>query len=93
MAFISFVLRGLSIQFTTYLQSMSANRIATTLSILRGIVFPILAVVSLGFLFGVTGIWASMIVSELIGTILGFIVVQRSDPVELEIAFEEDVEL
>ena len=93
LAFLSYIFRGLSNQFSIYLQSMSANKVAMTYSILRGIVFPIVAVIVLGLLYGVNGIWFSMVVAELIGTILGIYAVRNSDPYQLESAFIEDVEL
>ncbi|MBR5754808.1 MAG: hypothetical protein IKX97_03170 [Erysipelotrichaceae bacterium] len=93
LAFVSYVFRGLSNQFSIYLQSMSANKVAMTYSVLRGIVFPIVIVIVMGILFGVKGIWYSMVVAEIAGTIMGIYVVRNSDPYLLEAAFVEDVEL
>ena len=60
--------------------------------VLRHVV-DVVAVIVLGLLYGVNGIWFSMVVAELIGTILGIYAVRNSDPYQLESAFIEDVEL
>ena len=93
MAFISYIFRGLSIQFLVYLQSMSANKVAVRLSIVEGIVLPILSVLGLGMVFGANGVWFSLIFSEIVALLLEFYALKNIDPIALEEAFIEDVEL
>ena len=93
LAFLSYIFCGLTNQFTVYLQSMSANKVATTVSVLRGVILPVTCVILLGLLFGIRGVWTSMVVSEVLGTIFGSVAVRNIDPAALETAFEEDVEL
>ncbi|TCL41532.1 MATE family efflux transporter [Harryflintia acetispora] len=62
--FLSYLPAGVNIVLTVYLQSIQAAKEAITLSLLKGVVLPSVMVMLCGFLFGLTGVWVSTILSE-----------------------------
>ena len=62
--FLSYLLSGANILFSVYSQSVQYANEALFLSVLRGVVSPVICVVGCAFFFGVPGVWASTVVAE-----------------------------
>ncbi len=69
--FLAFLLMGMNLLNTTYFQSVHRPGNALTLSLLRGVVFNAALVFLLPLFMGVTGIWTTMPVTEVLTFLVG----------------------
>lgn len=63
--FISFILMGINITITSYIQSKENARISMIISLSRGFIFIIISLMILPKLLGIDGVWLTMPVAEL----------------------------
>ena len=71
--FMSFVLMGINIILTSYLQSKEYAKPAMMISLLRGFVFTVFYILILSRIFGITGVWMTLPLAELSTIILALI--------------------
>lgn len=71
--FMSFVLMGINIVLTSYLQSKEYAKSAMMISLLRGFVFTVFYLLILSRIFGITGVWMTLPLAELSTIILAVI--------------------
>ena len=64
--FISYLLAGINILISVYFQSTQAANEALVLSLMRGIVSPVVCVLGCAFFWGVNGVWVSTILAEIL---------------------------
>lgn len=67
---ISFLFMGISIYGSAMFTAYSDGRISATISALRTFVFVIISVIALTAIWGVNGVWLSLPVAELLGTLI-----------------------
>lgn len=75
--FTSFVFSGINILSAASFSSIDAPKNAFIISILRGCVVLIPATMVLSILFGITGVWLSMTVTEVIVLLLSLVMVNK----------------
>lgn len=75
--FTGFIFAGINIVLISFLSAKSSTSNAMILSILRSSLVLIPAVLILGFLFDLNGIWASFVLTELFVTVWAYIGVKR----------------
>ena len=75
--FLSYLLSGANILFSVYCQSIQSDNEALLLSILRGVVAPVVCVIGCAFFFGVPGVWASTVVAEALTLAVSFAIFRR----------------
>ncbi len=73
----SYLLAGLTIVLNVYCESVQANKEALILSLLRGIILPIACVFSCAAAWGVTGVWCSLLLTELISFVAAVMIIVR----------------
>ncbi|MDD3402970.1 MAG: MATE family efflux transporter [Hespellia sp.] len=76
--FIGFLFAGYNIVGTGYLSAIDSAGWAFLASILRGVVAIVLCVVTLSFLFGMTGVWLAFPAAELLTAIVTTIAIIRT---------------
>ncbi|MGL4763318.1 MAG: MATE family efflux transporter [Sarcina sp.] len=76
--FISFILMGVNIVGIAYLQAIQKNKVSFILSTFRGLILTIVLVFMLSKLFGLTGVWLTIPVVEVI-TFAVFIIFKRTN--------------
>lgn len=75
--FLSYILSGANILFSVYSQSVQHPNEALLLSLLRGVISPVICVIGCAFFFGVPGVWASTVVAEMFTLAVSLIVFRR----------------
>lgn len=68
--FLSFILMGINIVLTSFIQSKEHARVSLTISLSRGFVFIIVNLLILPKLIGLDGVWLTLPMAELITSIL-----------------------
>ena len=63
---IGFFIVGLNLTITVYYQAIEVPKYSNWLCIFRSVIFLPISVVILGFLWGINGIWLSLLASELL---------------------------
>ena len=78
---ISFLLNGFNMWGSAFFTALNNGRISAILSFFRTFVFQVVCVVLLPILFGIDGIWSSIIIAEILSSLLltYFIVSARPD--------------
>ena len=76
--FMSFVLMGINIVITSYLQSKEYARTSMKISLLRGFVFTVAYVLPLSKIFAMTGVWMTLPLAELSTVILSILLFSNS---------------
>ncbi|WP_297518369.1 MATE family efflux transporter [uncultured Clostridium sp.] len=76
--FISFILMGANIVGIAYLQAMQKNKSSFILSTFRGLILTIVLVIILSKLFGLTGVWMTIPIVELI-TFAAFLILKQKN--------------
>lgn len=71
--FLSFIFMGVNIAITSYLQSKEYGKASMLMSLSRGFIFIVILLLVLPKIFGITGVWMTMPLAELITIILSFI--------------------
>ena len=71
--FMSFVLMGINIVLTSYLQSKEYAKSAMMISLLRGFAFTVFYVLILSRIFGITGVWMTLPLAEISTIVLAVI--------------------
>ncbi len=66
---ISFLLSGISIFTSSFFTALSNGRVSAMISFLRTMVYETLSVILVPLIFGIEGIWVSIIVAETLSTI------------------------
>ncbi|MEG0485341.1 MAG: MATE family efflux transporter [Oscillospiraceae bacterium] len=78
--FLAYLISGTNILLSVYFQATQSNNAALSASVMRGIISPVICVVGCAFFFGVTGVWVSTVVAEILTlmfSIFTFAKVQR----------------
>ncbi|MEA5014830.1 MAG: MATE family efflux transporter [Candidatus Limiplasma sp.] len=68
--FLSYLVIAANVLIGVYFQSVQAPGEALTLTLLRGAVFPVMTVMGFAIFMGVTGVWVSAIVAEVMALLL-----------------------
>jgi len=68
---ISFLFCGLGIYASSFFTALNDGFVSAAISFLRTVVFQVAAVIIFPLLWGIDGIWASVVFAELAGTIVG----------------------
>lgn len=68
--FLSFILMGLNIVLTSYIQSKEHARVSLTISLGRGFVFIVIVLGILPRFIGIDGVWLTLPIAELMTTII-----------------------
>lgn len=68
--FLAFILMGLNIVLTSFMQSKEYSKISFTVSLFRGFILVIIALMILPKLFGIDGVWLTLPVVELLTFIM-----------------------
>ena len=68
--FLSFILMGLNIVLTSYIQSKEYARVSLTISLGRGFVFIVIVLGILPRFIGIDGVWLTLPIAELMTTII-----------------------
>ncbi len=76
--FISFILMGINIVITSYLQSKEYAKASMKISILRGFVFTVVYLLTLSKIFGITGVWMTLPFAELSAVIISILLFSNS---------------
>ena len=71
--FMSFILMGINIVLTSYLQSKEYAKASMMISLLRGFIFTVVYLLILSRIFGITGVWMTLPLAELSTIILSVI--------------------
>ena len=71
--FLSFILMGVNIVLTSFIQSKEYGRISLMISLFRGFIFIILILTILPRFIGIDGVWLTLPLAELITSIISFI--------------------
>lgn len=71
--FLSFILMGVNIVLTSFIQSKEYGRISLMISLFRGFVFIILILIILPKFIGIDGVWLTLPLAELVTSIISFI--------------------
>lgn len=76
----SFLFVGMSIFGSAFFTALNNGLISATISFMRTLVFEVGAVLLLPLIFGIQGIWGSVVVAEVVSATLtvGFLIVKRS---------------
>lgn len=69
----SFLFAGLAIFFSGFFTALNDGVISATISFLRTLVFQVAAVILLPLIWGIDGIWYSIVVAELMAVLAGFV--------------------
>lgn len=75
--FLSFLLMGVSVTATYYLQSVMKSKASCVISLLRGIIISGTLVMVFPIFFGINGMWYAMILTEIITSIFAFCYMQN----------------
>lgn len=75
--FTSFVVMGINIVLTSYIQSMEEYRVSTLISLLRGSILVVIVLLIMTKLFGITGIWMTMNIVEILTFIICILIFDR----------------
>lgn len=76
--FFAYFFDGSNIICGMFLQAAEKAKLSTTISIMRGVVLTIVGMFLLPYLFGVNGIWATVVFAEAITLVLSIIFVKTS---------------
>lgn len=79
--FIAFIFMGVNIVGIAYLQAMQKNKISFILSTFRGLILTIVLVVVLSKLFGLTGVWITIPIVELL-TFIAFLILKIKNKIK-----------
>lgn len=71
--FMAFMLMGINITITSFLQSKEYAKISMVISLFRGFVFTVVFLLTLSKAFKMTGVWLTLPLSELIALILALL--------------------
>lgn len=71
--FIAFIILGINLTITAYLQSIKKSTNALIVSLLRGLIFNIIFLLILSNLIGIKGVWLTLVTSELTTLIVSII--------------------
>jgi len=71
--FVSFIVMGLNIVITTYIQSTEDARVSMIISLTRGFVLIIVLLMILPKAFGIDGVWLTLPLVEFVTVVLSFI--------------------
>lgn len=63
---LSFIALSVNVLLTIYFQAVNASSQALLLSLMRGVALPLVSILFCALFFGVTGVWASIVVSEVL---------------------------
>lgn len=76
----SFLFVGMSIFGSAFFTALNNGLISAIISFMRTLVFEVGAVLILPLIFGIQGIWGSVVVAEVVSTALtiGFMIAKRS---------------
>ncbi|MGX8693860.1 MATE family efflux transporter [Methanobrevibacter sp.] len=69
---VSYVGMAIAFFYTFYSQAIQKNKISTLISLLEGLVIPVIAAVALPQIFGGVGIWIALVVTEFITVLFIF---------------------
>lgn len=70
---VSFILSGISIFFSSFFTALNNGLVSAIISFMRTLVFQIFAIMVMPLLFGLNGIWTSVIVAEGLSVIVSII--------------------
>ena len=76
--FTSFILMGVNIVMTTYLQSKEYSKVSMYISLFRGVVFTMVLLLILSRSFGIIGVWMTLPIAELMTLVLSVILFKNS---------------
>lgn len=76
--FTSFILMGVNIVMTTYLQSKEYSKVSMYISLFRGVVFTMVLLLILSRSFGMIGVWMTLPIAELMTLVLSVILFKNS---------------
>ena len=76
--FTSFILMGVNIVMTTYLQSKEYSKVSMYISLFRGVVFTMVLLLILSRSFGIIGVWMTLPIAELMTLVLSVILFKKS---------------
>ena len=76
--FTSFILMGVNIVMTTYLQSKEYSKVSMYISLFRGVVFTMVLLLILSRSFGMIGVWMTLPIAELMTLVLSVILFKKS---------------
>lgn len=68
--FLSYLVIAANVLIGVYFQSVQAPGEALTLTLLRGVLFPVMAVTGFAIFMGVTGVWVSTVVAEVLALLV-----------------------
>nr|WP_300003403.1 MATE family efflux transporter [Tissierella sp.] len=71
--FLAFILMGLNVTLTSYIQSKEHARVSLKISLARGFVFVVILLMILPRFIGIDGVWLTLPIAELITTVLSII--------------------
>ena len=71
--FVAFILMGLNIVMTTYIQSKEHAKVSTIISLTRGFGLIIVFLMTLPKFFGIDGVWLTLPAAEILTTVISFI--------------------
>lgn len=74
----SFIPIGLVVLISGYFTALEMPKSAMIISICRGLVFVILALIVMAFLFGETGVWLTMAVSETLSLVIALLLYKKN---------------
>ncbi len=75
--FLSFILMGVNIVLTSFIQSKEYGRISFMISLFRGFIFVILILIILPKFIGIDGVWLTLPLAELVTSIISFVYVRK----------------
>ena len=75
--FLSYLPASITVLLSSYFQSVDESAPAVILTVLRGIVFPVLVVIGAGLLAGVTGVWFSALGTEMLSLGAALLLLRR----------------
>lgn len=77
--FTSTLFSAINLLMIIFLTAINCATLSFSLSLLRGYVVLLPAIILMGWLFGINGVWAAVPVTELLITLVGFFLVHQQD--------------
>ena len=77
--FTSTLFSAVNLLMIIFLTAINCATLSFSMSFLRGYLILLPAIILMGWLFGINGVWAAVPVTELLITIIGFFLVHQQD--------------
>lgn len=90
--FIAFLVMGINIVMTSYIQSKENRRVSTAISLLRGFVFLLVSLLLLARFFSIDGVWLTMPVAEVL-TFVSYMILFKECREGFKYTFKLDIKV